>query len=693
MSPEAPLVLAAEFRPGTAAEWRAAVDRVLAGRDTDLSAEELDRRFERRLVTTTYDGLAVQPLYTRSDVPTEAPAAGVPGSWPYVRGATLLGGVRGGWDVRQPVDLSEVAARGARPALDHLERGATSILLRPGSRPPGSQRPGSQRPGSQRPGPAGGSPAVGPTADPAVDVDLLDAALDGVYLDLAAVALDSAFEPQAAEALLALWQRRQVDPAEAAGVLGLDPIGDAASRGISLDPAEAEVAVALAAVSADRWPRVRSWVVDATRYHEAGASDAEELACATATGIAYLRLLTGGGLDVAQAFGQLEFRLSATADQFGTTAKLRAARRLWARVAEVLGVPGAGGQRQHVLTSRAMLTRYDPWVNLLRNTTACFAAGVGGADAITVEPHDLLVDPAGPTDLGRRMARNTHLLLLEETHLARVIDPGGGSWYVESLTDALARQAWAWVREIEAAGGMAAALDAGLVQDRIAATWDRRAAHLARRTDILVGVSDFPNLDDRVPPAGAGPAGVPAGAAAPASAAPASAVAAGVAAGGLPRRRYAEAFEALRARTDEYERAHDARPVVLLVRLGSAADFTARATYAKSFFETAGLRTVTADVTGTADADGPAGPDEVRRWIAESGARLACLCSSDPVYAEQGPAVAGAVAAAGLSRTYAATRPGPSGDPLLAAGADELVYAGCDVLDALTRALEVVGVP
>lgn len=661
MTPEAPLVLAAEFAPPTAAGWRAAVDRVLAGKDADLSAEELDRRFGRRLVTTTYDGLEVQPLYTRPDQSAEVPAAGLPGSWPYVRGRSVLGGVRGGWDVRQPVDLAEVAARGARAALDHLERGGTSVFLRPG--------------------PAGDAAAV--------DVDLLDAALDGVYLDLATVALDTTFGPQAAEALLALWERRQVPPADAAGVLGLDPIGDAASRGIPVDPAEVEVAAGLASASVARWPGVRSWVVDATRYHEAGASDAEELACATATGLAYLRFLTDEGLEVGQAFDQLEFRLAATADQFGTTAKLRAARRLWARVAEVLGVPERGGQRQHVLTSRAMLTRYDPWVNLLRNTTACFAAGVGGADAITVEPHDLLVDPKGPTDLGRRMARNTHLLLLEESQLARVIDPAGGSWYVEWLTDALARQAWTWVREIEAAGGMAAALESRLVQDRIEATWDRRAAQVARRTDTLVGVSDFPNLGDEVPPvagdavlhhhSGTGHAGTRHSVPGP---------------GGLPRRRYGEAFEALRERTDEYERVHDVQPTVLLIRLGPAAAFTARATYAKGFFETAGFRTVTADAGGHADAGADVVPEagHVRRWIAESGAHLACLCTSDALYAEYGAAVAGVVAGVGLTRIYAATRPGPVGDPLLAAGVDELVYTGCDVLDALTRALQAVGV-
>ena len=644
MTPAAPLVLAGEFPRSTGADWRAAVDRVLAGKDTGLSPEELGERFERRLVTRTYDGIAVQPLYTAAGAPAGTSINGGPGFWPYVRGTTVLGGVRYGWDVRQPVELDRVAAgTGAEPAVAYLEQGASSLLVRAG--------------------------IPGATAAVATEVDLLDAALNGVHLDLVTVALDPDLGRAGAESMVALWARRQVDTSAARGVLGLDPIGTAASNGISLEEADARPVTALAVTCANRYPQVRSVVVDALRYHEAGAADAEEVACATATGVAYLRLLTEAGLDVSAAFGQLEFRLAATADQFSTLAKLRAARRLWARVAEVLGVPRAGAQRQHAITSHAMLTRYDPSVNLLRNTVACFAAGVGGADAVTVEPHDLLVDPARPSELGRRMARNTQLLLIEESHLARVIDPGGGSWYVEWLTDAIARQAWAWFGQIEAAGGMAAGLESRLVQDRIAETWARRARNLARRADTVVGVSDFPNPEDRIPPVTAGPAVT------------------GTPMGGLPRRRYAEAFEALRARMDDYERTTGTCLTVLLLRLGSAADYTARATYAKSLFETAGARTVTRDVDRSGSAD------ELRTAVAGSGAPLACLCSSDPGYAEHGADVLRALAASGLTRAYVATRPGELGDALLAAGADELVYAGCDVLDVLGRALDTAGVP
>nr|BFE77690.1 hypothetical protein GCM10020093_002910 [Planobispora longispora] len=266
-------------------------------------------------------------------------------------------------------------------------------------------------------------------------------------------------------------------------------------------------------------------VVDATPYHDAGGSDAEELGCSIATGVAYLRALTDGGLTLEQAFGQLEFRYAATADQFLTIAKLRAARRLWARVAEACGVSGAAGsgsaqdgsaqdgsaqdgsgeagrraapgrQVQHAVTSSAMMTARDPWVNMLRTTVACFAAGVGGADAVTVQPFDARLGL--PDAFSRRIARNTQSLLVEEAGVARVTDPAGGSFYAERLTEDLAVRAWEWFQEIERAGGMAAALDSGLVADRLAVTRERRAANIARRRDPVTGVSEFPNLTEKL---------------------------------------------------------------------------------------------------------------------------------------------------------------------------------------------------
>jgi methylmalonyl-CoA mutase len=632
LTDESPLRLAGEFPPSTRDEWRAGVNKVLAKGKTDLTPEDLDKRFERELVAHLYEGIDIAPLYTSSDV-SWASIEGFPGLPPYGRGGTLLGGSQGGWDIRQVVDLtaSEEGAAAAL-ALDQLERGASSLLLRR----------------------AHGSPDIH------FDVDMLETVLDGVHLDLITVSLDESLGPEAPSALLGLWERKGIKAGEAQGVLGQDPLGSYASDGGQVDlTASLAAAVATAQECVGRYPKARAVVVDVTRYHEAGCSDTEELGCAIATGIAYLRLFVEAGLDIESALSQIEFRFAATSDQFLTIAKLRAARLLWWRVAQASGAQ-VGAQQQHVMTSRAMLSRYDPWVNLLRGTIACFAAGVAGADAVTVEPYDLLVDPLHLSDLGRRMARNTQLVLIEESHAAKVIDPAGGSWYVESLTRSVAEKAWSWMQTIEEGGGIQAALDSGLVSERIDQTWEKRLTNIGRRVDTITGVSDFPNAEEEIPPPRSAEERPP---------------------GGLPRRRYAAPYEDIRQRVDAYAKEHATRPAVLLVNVGSPSDYTARTTYAKSFFESAGLATVALEVGDDVAA-------QVAGFVTD-GVRLACLCSSDAVYAATGAEVAAQLAGAGFGRLYAAGR---RSEELEGAGVEEFVGVGCNVLDALEGALSILGV-
>jgi methylmalonyl-CoA mutase len=361
--------------------------------------------------------------------------------------------------------------------------------------------------------------------------------------------------------------------------------------------------------------------------------------------VAYLRALTEGGLSVDEAFGALEFRLSASDDQFATIATLRAARRLWDRVGEVSGASAdVRGLRLHAVTSSVMTTQRDPYTNLLRTTVACFAAGVGGADAVTVQPFDAALGL--PDAFSRRIARNTQSLLVEEGSLARVLDPAGGSWYVESLTDALARAAWDWFTEIERAGGMAAALSSGLVASRIESAWSERLRRLARRTDAITGVSEFPNLAERLP------------AREPAAAAPS---------GGLPRVRAAEAFEALRDAAD----AADRRPSVYLATIGPVARHTARATFAGSLFHAGGL--------ATPSGNGASG-------LADAGTSVACICGTDPDYA-QAASLAKELRAAGAERVWLAGKPSLEVD-----GVDGYVFAGCDALEVLRTVHETLGV-
>ena len=344
----------------------------------------------------------------------------------------------------------------------------------------------------------------------------------------------------------------------------------------------------------------------------------------------------------------------------------------------------------HVRTAERMLTRRDPWVNLLRVTAASFAAGLGGAASVTSLPFD--AELGEPVELGRRMARNTQLLLQEESNLGRVIDPAGGSWYVESLTDEIATAAWALFAELEAAGGLPAVLLDGSLAARIAEVRDDRLRRVATRREPITGVSEFPDIAetplDRTEPdlrtlrsratSQAGPAPARPTGDTPTECEP------------LPKVRWAQQFERLRDGSDSYMAATGGRPKVFLVNLGPVAVHTARATFAKNFFEAGGIQAVTSERGATVGFDDPA--DAVADVFAD-GAHLVCICSSDAIYAERAEDMARGLAAAGLTSIYLAGNPGDRRDAELAAGVTEFVHVGVDVLDVLQRAHDHIGTP
>ncbi|WP_416982523.1 methylmalonyl-CoA mutase family protein [Streptomyces sp. T028] len=597
--PDDGLELAAEFPDSTHEQWQRLVAGVLRKSGKDVEGAQA----EEALSTALEDGLRTRPLYTAHDT---APEPGFPGFAPFVRSGRPEGNTLGGWDVRQRHSAADNGA-----VLADLENGVTSLWL-----------------------------VVGEAGIP---VPSLGTVLDGVYLDLAPVVLDAGREVEpAARELLRLYEERGVARDAVRGGLGADPLGYEARTGQASDVAPA---AALARLCAEEYPGLRALTVDALPYHEAGGTAAQELGASLATGVAYLRALTEAGLSVEQACAQLEFRYAATADQFLTIAKLRAARRLWARVAEVCGAPGAGAQVQHVVTSPVMMSRRDPWVNMLRATVATLAAGAGGADSVTVLPFD---DALGlPDAFARRIARNTSTILIEESHLARVIDPAGGSWYVERLTDELARAGWEFFRTVERDGGMAAVLRSGRIRTDLATTWAERSKRLAKRREPITGVSEFPFLAEKPVVRESAPS-------------PRS--------GGLPRVRRDEAFEELRARSDAHLAATGSRPRVFLAALGPAAAHTARLTFAANLFQAGGIEPVT---EGTFE---------------ESGATEVCLCSSDALYEEQAGAEAGRLKAAGAARVFLAGRPGQYPD------VDAYVFAGCDAVAVLSATLDRMGV-
>ncbi|MGJ4949194.1 methylmalonyl-CoA mutase family protein [Bradyrhizobium sp. HKCCYLS20291] len=608
------LRLAAEFAPASEADWRKLVDGVLKG-----------AAFEK-LVGKTYDGLKIQPLYPRAKdaVPVAGRAPAAP------------------WQIMQRVDHPEPALANKQALLD-LENGATGLALVF----------------------AGANAAHG--FGLAAEADALARVLEGVHLD-AAIAIELQLGESSAPALLLAdyVKQRGIAPAGCDIRFGFDPIGDAASRGASSHDASTLGGNSGSLVKQLHGAGFKGpfLAADGRVVHDAGGSEAQELAFVLACGVAYLRALEAAGIALETARDAIQARLAADTDQFLTLAKFRSLRWLWARVEQACGLQPKplfiSGE-----TAWRMLTRRDPYVNMLRATIATFAAGLGGANAITVLPHTAALGL--PDAFARRVARNTQLVLLEESNLARVADPTAGAGGIEALTNELCSSAWALFQEIEKAGGILAALQAGLIQSKVAAIRQSRDANIAKRRDVLTGASEFPNL---------GEAEVAVEAVAPLAQPPAGKAAISFAP--LAPIRLAEGFERLRDRSDDLLKSKGRRPAVFLANLGTAADFTARATFARSFFEAGGIAAV--------DGQGGSDPAALAEAYRASGAAIVCLCSSDKVYADAAVPAAQALQAAGARHIYLAGRGGEQEAALREAGIGSFVFAGGDALKTLKDA-------
>jgi methylmalonyl-CoA mutase len=604
--------LAAEFAPATREAWLALVGAALKGAPF------------AKLVTTTYDGLRIKPLYARAAAAPPIASRAAP------------------WQVLARLDHPDASAANAE-ARHELENGATGLsLVLAGSI-------GAHGFGLDPSEIARGLEGIHLGAGIAVECDLGEAARDAV------------------EALADLVARSGVTLADTAIRFGLDPLGLAAVTG--RDPVWTEAAPAFARLVAELAERGFAGPLacaDGRPVHAAGGSEAQELAFALATAIAYLRALEAHGLALDAARRLVFFRLAADADQFLTIAKFRALRRLWARITEAIGLAPSPAQSLapspapsptfvSAETAWRMMTRRDPWVNMLRTTMATFAAGIGGADAVTVLPFTAALGLADR--FARRIARNTQLILLEESNLAKVADPAAGSGAIEQLTGELAGTAWKLFQEIEAAGGVAAALAAGLIQRRVAAVQAARMTAVARRKDALTGTSEFAFLAETpvavldLPPRERK--------AEPPAFQPLSAL------------RLSEPFERLRDRSDHLLATTGGRPKVFLANLGPLAAFSARATFAQNFFAAGGIEAVT--------NDGFADPAAMAAAFAASGAPLACLCGSDEVYRAQAIPAAQALIAASARHVCLAGRPGADEQAQRAAGVATYIHIGCDV--------------
>ena len=658
------LKLAAMFEPATDEAWRQLVDRALGGRD-----------FDKVMTAETYDGIRLQGLYSQANADLSGRPQARDGMW---------GTIVPHWN-------PDVAATNAA-ILEDLGRGATGLALR-----------------------------LQAGRFPGIPAEKLSEALDGVYLNMASFTLVPGEEfSTAAQTMLSLLEASGHKASDFHGKLGVDPLGTLAQTGrlgtslVGAMSQGSEIAGAVARV----YPNVSTFMADSGPYHMAGATEAQELGIMMATGVAYLRAMVSGGMDVATAASQIAFSMAADADVSLTIAKFRAARLMWAAVLKECGLEDAPKMALSGVSSLRMMSVKDPWVNILRATAACFGAGIGGADDICILPHDSMVGMS--SGFARRIARNVQIILQEESGLSRVQDPAAGSYAFETITSELAPKAWeyfqkiesvggiekalaaraiqedlanAWAvrrqnpaagsyafetitselapkaweyfQKIESVGGIEKALAARAIQEDLANAWAVRRQNLAKRKDAITGVSEFPDIDEK-PITNTGPMPPE-----PTELAPA-----GVTIEPLAFHRLPEDFEKLRGFSDACLEKDGTRPLIYLANIGSPADYSARTTFAKNFFEAGGIKSV----SGMGGTDVAAIVDEFKA----SGAKLAVLCSSDDQYGGLGQDVAACLKKAG-AYVYLAGRP-LNADDLKKAGVDEFIYMGCDLLEVLAQA-------
>lgn len=616
-----PAAFASEFPAATEADWRRVVEGALKGAS-----------FEKKLIAQTPDGIALAPIAPR--VADARPISSRRGLSP--------------WRVAATVDHPEVREAN-RHALADLEGGADQLVL-------AFAKSRSAR-------------GFG-LAD--VSEASLAAALEGIEIDLIRLAIDPPpfHGNQVAQQIAQLCRSRRLVSSTLSIDFGIRPFAHWAEGGL-LPQSWTMLTM-----------RVRETVVqlmeagftgpflcaDGRPFHEAGAGDAQELACLIGQATAYLRMLKKAGIEPQQAQSLISFTVAVDQDQFAGIAKLRALRRLWAGIVEASGCEPLPAQI-HAETSFRMLAKRDLGVNMLRSSVAALAAGLGGADSISILPHTAPLGLAD--DEARRLARNSSLILARESQLYRTIDPAAGAGSIEALTNALEDKAWALFQRIEAARSgpyfaMPAALETGLLAQEIAATREARLSAIAKRRTPLTGISEFPDLGEATPHVlRLAPHIAPVGP--------------------FPAIRLAEPYEALRDRAE----ALTIRPRVYLAPLGRLADFTPRAGFAKNAYEAGGIATELSD--GFPLAAGGTDIDELLRAFRASGARAACLVGTDADYAAEAVAIAGALRETGAEMLHLAGKPGEFETAFDAAGISGYLQMGMDLvafLDATLRSFE-----
>lgn len=706
------LRLQGDFPPPTYADWRKIVDAELKGVP-----------FEKKLVTRTYEGIALQPIYRREDVAHLPHATSMPGFAPFVRGTKASGYLTHTWDVSQEIfDSSPAEFNTTARACVGRGLAGLNIVLDKATR-------NGQDPDVAVEGEVGaGGLSIAMVSD-------LSKAFDGIDLAKTSLFVRSGASGLPFAALLAAFcGDRRLPTAALRGCIEMDPLGVLAHEGKlpqSLKAAYCEMAE-LVRWSARNAPHVQTICVHSRAWHDAGGNAVQELAFALSAAVEYLREMNARGLEVDVVAPRLRFAMTVGSNFFMEIAKLRAARMLWASaVASLGGTAESQKLTIHVRTATWNKTALDPYVNLLRGTVEAFAGAMGGCNSMQVGAFDEVIRT--PDEVSQRIARNTQLVLQKECDLDRVIDPAGGSWYVETLTDSVARGAWALFQEVEKRGGMAKAMAAGFPQGEVAKTAAEKLKNVAMRRDVLVGTNQYANLKEKslVKPAqdtsefrrrrvqqvkdhrttaddaqsssvlgqlskivetrnadlfeccvAAARAGATLGEIARAlrvNDTPDEPVKA------VKLQRASEAFERMRGAVDRHIAAKGTRPKIYLATMGPAAQHKARADFSRGFFALGGFDVVYPPGSETAE-------DAAAKAIA-SGAPIIVICSTDETYPALVPALVQAIKSKDKTRfVVLAGYPQEQVEAFKQAGVDDFVHVRVNAVDFLTNLLKKVGI-
>ncbi len=561
--------LFAEFIGSTRDEWVEATIKSLKGKP-----------FEK-LIKSTYEGFDLQPMYRTEDTVNIAHNDTLPGQYPYVRGTQVDGYKSQPWLIAQDINISDPKA--FNEALKHdLERGQTAIYV-------------------------GNHLQINSVED----LEILFAGIDLTQHPLFIQA-----DTDVSDIYHLLTDYLKDDIGQVSGCIGYDPLHHLAKTG-SVSADRFDAMAELTTLASQQSPKMDTISIQTNIYHDAGANAVQESAIAMAVGVRYLSEMQDRGLDIDIIAQRMRFFLSVGENFFMEIAKLRAIKMMWAQIIREFGGNEESQKiKLHVSTGARNKTRLDPHVNMLRVTTETMAGAIGGVESISVAPFDASF---GESDnFSRRIARNVQLILQDEVNLTNVIDPAGGSWYVEHLTDQLAQSAWEFFQQIEGQSGMIQALQSGFIQDQIQAIADERNKNIASRKEVLVGTNMYSDLNESLPtdkPLKLDDT--------------ATFDDLTIEATPLQPIRLSEPFEILRANAEAYRQANGHLPEIFLANFGKLSDYKARRDFTQGFYEVGGFDLINQGGYETVDS--------AADTTIASGAGAVVICSTDATYTEVVP--------------------------------------------------------